>query len=246
MTDQPRAFLPAEALTGGRIRQALSEALDGWSRAWFASARADVAPGGAGRLSVADEQADAVGQYARLSLSGGGKRRLLEAALGEGLEGKVLSPADRHLLDAFHAGLAADLVERIDRLLGREAGPQMRLELTLGGRPIGALRVSREAVVALVRRALPASSGATAFPISRVVAVAHLPVAVEAVLGTALVTIDDAKGLAAGDVIVLDRRVDEAAQLRMDGGGAIVARGRLVPHERGNSLIIDTSAKGLD
>lgn len=246
MTDQPRAFLPAGALTDDRVRQALAEALDGWSRAWFVSARADLSLASAGKLSVADEQADGFGQHARLAPSGAGKRRLIEAALGEGLEGKVLSAADRQALDAFYARLALDLVERIDRLLGREAGPQMRLEVTLGGRPIAALGVNRGAVVALVRRALPARSLDGAFPASRADAVAQLPVRVEAVLGRALLTIEDAKGLAVGDVIVLDRPLNENAQIRIDPGRALVAEGRLVPDPDGNRLIIDTPGKGLN
>ena len=74
---------------------------------------------------------------------------------------------------------------------------------------------------------------------------AHLPVKVEAVLGRSRLTIEDANGLAVGDVLILDRVLGEDAELRVQGGG-LVAVGQLVADNGHNTIRIASSGKGLN
>lgn len=247
MSQQPRAFLPAEALTSERVSRAFGNVLEGWRRAWFRSASVDISIGSASRPFAPGDDGDAaVRRAARLSLSRPGRRRLIEAALDESLEGKVLTPADRQLLDTFADRLASDLADRLEPLLGPEDGQPMALDLVLDARSIGTLAVSREAIVGLVRASLPRKPRNVGSLISRTGALNRLVIEVEAVLGRSVLTLEDAKELSAGDVIILDRRLDANTDIRLGEGGAPIAQGRLVHDQGRNSIIIDKSGKGFN
>ncbi|HEY0959833.1 MAG TPA: FliM/FliN family flagellar motor switch protein [Novosphingobium sp.] len=247
MTDQAHTFLPSGTLTNDRVSSVLSEALDIWSSAYFACVRAAVSCVDTTRHSVTEHPFKATSDHVSLSFSDRGQRRLVELALGESLEGKVLREVDRQLLDDFAHRLAADLVGRLDRLLEpHTAGPVLRLELTLDGKPVGNLLVKQQAIVELVRKSLPTKTVTARSPKARTRAVAGLPVTVEAVLGQLELTVEDAKGLAIGDVLILDRTLKEHAAIRITEGPTTVAVGHLVPENGRNTIIVAKSGKELN
>lgn len=248
MTDAPRAFLPAGALTGERINRALFEPLDAWSRACFPATQAEVSWEESGSPPAFNGAIVAVGERTSLLVSGPGKRRLLELALGKTLEGITLSEGDRRLLDAFATRIAENLVARLDGALGPDAGPVISLILALGGHAIGCLELKRQAIITLVRQSLLPTSTASRTPFlqSRMQTVTGLPIVVEGVLGRLQLTVEDANGLAVGDVLVLDRALEETAELRVEVSGALAAVGQLRPDQGCNTIIIVKSGKELN
>ncbi|MDR2858134.1 MAG: FliM/FliN family flagellar motor C-terminal domain-containing protein [Novosphingobium sp.] len=250
MTGPVRPFLPPGALTSERVQRVLADVLAAWSRDCFMSAAVAVSCDDAARPALNDDMAETASGGAALVLTGPGKRCLIEQALGESLAGRTLCDADRQLLDAFAAVLADDLVARLDRLLEPAGGPAMRLRLMLGERTAGSLTVGRDAITGLVRKALPAGTDERAITSTRMSAIARVPVAIEGVLGRSQLSIEDANGLAAGDVLVLDRSLGGNAEIRAAGSGALIALGRLVPDSGRNTIRIAGSGanpgRGLD
>lgn len=245
MTGQSRAFLPAGALTEERISHAIADPLDTWSRTYFAAADIDVC-GVQKQESRAPDTSTGPDARTSFSLTVPGRRRLLETALGESLDGKIMHEADRQLLDAFADRLVSELVELFDRALTPVQGPSLTLDISIDGRPIGHLTVSHQAIITRVRRALPTKVDRTAFVQSRLGTVAQLEIPVEGVLGRSRLTVEDASGLAVGDVLILDRGLEQDAEVRVCQDRVLVARGRLVPDKGRNTIIVGEIEKGLN
>jgi len=243
----PRAFLPASAITTQRLERAFGHVLTGWCSDWFGRGHASlrqtsarhgrsVVPGGAIHTSKHESPG--------IELSALGKRRLIEAALSSDLEGVQQSDADRAILGGLADEIASDLDERLRAVLGgEESAPLSTLELVLDGQAIGTLAVSARALAEVLRRTVKTRNTPTAFAASRLEAATLTPITIDAVLGSAGVSLKDLADLSVGDVIVLDAGLDTAAAVRIAGTHQVIAVGRLASHPSHNALTIAPMAK---
>jgi hypothetical protein len=244
---QAADWLPAGAARTPALRAILAAALETWSARWL----------GAATLILTDVEtieADACAapldggwtihhDKVAIAASRPQVRRLAGMAVQAPVEALVLSEADADLLDAFAERMLTDLSASLELAFGGAAGengPPRRVIDPFGtqggllasaaigcGEPLvqfalpmglwaGALRTS----LALGRRpAVPLP------PVSPVVA--ETRIAVEALLGRAVLRLGEVVALAPGDLIVLDSSVEGGAELLLAGSGRPLARGTL-------------------
>lgn len=232
MTSEVRDWLPREAFAANLVTAALSGVIDEWASVWFSDA---------GALRIEVEGADGVlsspsgaaidGQAVTASFDGYGKRLVLEMALGLRFDRPSLNETDHKLLDSFAIRLFRDLVERLDRhmeatVTNGSASHMATVVLSGAGGDLAHLRVSQPALIPLIKACIGVSKHALE-PVPYQQALAATPVVLEAVLGKATLAMGELKGLAPGDVLVLDRAVDGPIDLRIMETGQIVVAGRL-------------------
>jgi len=246
MSGEARDWLPAAALDAPAVRRALGDAVSSWSERWLPGGRL-AAAGFAAHRPGAPLPASGWTRYGTAALLAADGLRLAGLALGTRPEGLVLSEVDRDILGRFTARIAADLASALDRAIGRtppaegEAEPVADDPLPDGGLlfaiadcagapvlhgavPLAALVPFRKSLLRGERRPRPAlarlgrAAGAT-------------PVRVEARLGTAVLALGDLAALGAGDVLILDRSIEQGAALALPRSSrpfaraAIAARG---------------------
>jgi flagellar motor switch/type III secretory pathway protein FliN len=251
MTATVREWLPDNALSPDRLAAALDDVLSTWATASFPATRAECVACGDGQKPVAGDLVVVDGKQARVAISGTGKRILLEAALEVSLDAVTLSERDHLALDKLANGLLERLRDLLDDAL--EPTPadatSIRLQLSLAGKAIGEVRMARTAVIPLLKNRLPVRSS-EAKPLSRrMEGIARLKVRVEGVLGSIALTVEDARDLAIGDVLIVDSKLAETVGLRIADSklaetvglriadnAAAFARGRLEPEDGHNRL----------
>ncbi|HEX8527292.1 FliM/FliN family flagellar motor switch protein [Allosphingosinicella sp.] len=253
MTLQANDWLPAGVAERQDLRAALAEAVGQWAEAWFAAARPTLASvRSACGTDVPDEHgicwSVAKGPVAA-GVSRPGRMALAALALGPEIERLVLTETERDIVEVFVAELLGDLSVRVGRALGcghdaTSNGGIGSDPFTLGGLlaeidlgPAGPLRlaVPMSAIVAFCRTRVPAPDRRPR--ISAVAeAVGASPITVTAILGTADLALGDFMSLAAGDVLVLNRTIDEGADLFVEAATTRFARGALEPGE-GQALL---------
>ncbi len=229
-----KTWLPAGAL-GGRIDRLLAEMLRSWSEAWFCNertgplgeiavaARSGFPPGGGRWRSLDEGLALAIPEQAAGRLA----RIMLEAPPGSA----PYSGSDRQVIEQLAAGCIDDLCARLARLA--RLGPEARWRAgdarpdELAGwllcdigverrEPLVRLFIEPGLAARLVKAGLPPSPPTN--PLQPVPAgLARQSVGLSAFIGRCELTLADLAGLAEGDVIVLDREVDGAVDLAVDG-----------------------------
>lgn len=252
MSAAVRDWLPPETAGSARVRALLGEAVETWSRKWLAAGaeaagfevRRNAPPQPGGWRVPGAAIAIALGAPEMIRLAG--------PALGVVPERFVLSEVDRDILSRFTATLAADLAETLELALGIEpvaarAGPsadpfaggglvfeavdgQQRV-LAHGAIPLAALVPAVKAAIRPRRRAQP--------PVARLAhAFGATAVRIHARLGEAALPLGELAALAPGDVLVLDRPVDDGAAIALAGAGKPFARGAIDASARNLSLIL--------
>ena len=113
MTLEAQDWLPREAFTTDLVGAAIAVIVEDWTTRWFAQSFSSATlvedPGAASSLSPpADQWA---GRVAAVSMTGRGKRALLEASLGLKLDGTAPTEGDHRLLDAFASRVMRDLAQ---------------------------------------------------------------------------------------------------------------------------------------
>ena len=253
-------WLPPGVAEREDVRRALAAAVEQWAQAWFGTSR----PGlvnlrNADRTSTADDQG-ICWQSGEGSVSTGVSRQartaLAAIALGPEIERLVLTETERDIVDGFLAELLKDLSRRVERAFhcgddvpndGRRAAAPfapggLLAEIDLG--PAGPLRIAvpMSVIIAFCRTSMPAPDPAP--PISAVAkAVAASRVTVSAVLGSAHLPLGDFMSLVAGDVLILDRRVDEGADLLLEPATKRFARGGVYPGADGIALTLQSDRR---
>jgi flagellar motor switch/type III secretory pathway protein FliN len=222
-------WLPKEAFSEAALKSALSAPIEGWSKRWLARGSALVTAAHRAELSPTAAQSRLVsGKAAKAELAGRGKRVLLEAVLDLDLAGLSPSEADHAVLDQLAVRIVEDLVAVLDAKLRSEDpdGTRMRFAVSINGVETLAVTLPKDALVSALKGAFgPARPNRTKAQ-SRMRALASMPVAMEGVLGRADLALSDVEGLSVGDVVVLDRQVQEPVELRLSGGQR-VASGKL-------------------
>lgn len=228
-----REWLPREALTPERIGASLSGAVGQWTERWFSRAVAEISLCRDRTRSQigAPEQMHAEGRVVSVTVSGRGKRYLLEAALGETLAEKALNTADHRLLDAFAQCILEDLAALVDTSLGdascSHAGAPVQLTLALADKAIGFIACAEEALIPLIKGQLDGPAESIAIPTGRLAALGHVRIEVEALLGRVELPVEDLEGLAVGDVLILNRKLQAPVELFVTGESWPLGSGRL-------------------
>jgi flagellar motor switch/type III secretory pathway protein FliN len=229
-----RDWLPRQAFEEDAVRAALDEVVAAWSAAWISGAAARISAVRARRAASAPEPntIQAKGRVASAELSPLGKRQLLEAVLGANLSMERLRTGDHKVLEALARQMIEDLTLRLDRAFVRAgpcAGePELLMMLALAEREFLALAVHEHVLVPALRVRLGGANPASPVPHSRAKALGPMQLAIQAVLGRAELTMQELEGLGIGDVVVLDRDLNEPVELRLTGVESPLARGKLI------------------
>jgi len=223
-----RSWLPPEAVHRAVRDVALRPCVRDWGAAWFAARSADVAgdpaagPPPLATRGTCWQLADGV----VLSLADDAEARIAAMMFGAPDDVASLTSADRAALDIAAGACAADLRSRLVaslRLGGAAAwrpgtvepgtGSWWTWRVADGGRTdLLQIALSEELIVKRARAALPpVAGGKTVAPLA--IALADQPVTVSALVGRSRLTTTELAGLAAGDVLVLDRDLTAAVDV---------------------------------
>lgn len=241
MTDW-HTWLPAACLTGEPAIAPFAAAVDAWSEHWFetpplaiASKWVTTRPSG---LDVRDWEAlhTAAAGGLGLQIRREGSEYLVAALLGSHAARPAYTAHDRKLFDPVAAHVLGDLRERLVGVVktldvsAGSSGPSFELGLLDGmGRPILRLLADCRLLVALVkshtapRHAPPPPVSARADAIDDTVVTAALRA------GCARLSYSDLAGLAAGDVLILDRQHEQRFDLLVDDQVVAPGAASIVP-----------------
>jgi hypothetical protein len=243
-------WLPDGALASpdllGRVDGAVAE----WSGRWFKDHRLVRQ-----RLQYASAPASppAVASTARFSIRA--TPAAVEVLTGHALDADLSrlekGESDQTIIDALSEVLLRDLAAALDAVFGMDgaspaaADPSggVLIELTdEDGRRAVVIETSR-AVLAAARLAGLSERTRRGPPLASIgTAVADVPVTLSASVGSATITLPEARRLAVGDVIVLDRPLDQPIDLVSASGGSAVACARLVDTASPRSLRLEAAA----
>lgn len=250
-----RNWLPTNALERGAARERIAGTVEAWSREWFAGPPLTVSglqaimspPAGS------DDQPWRTGRAAALRCAPRAARRLVDRSLGQRRPEAAPSEADRLLLDAFEQRLLDDLVLRLDAALevddadGRRPVPTARdpfggdggALVQLGepsGESLATLAIPLDRLLGLIPRKAP--NHRLTPPVRIADALGPLRLQVEASLGRVELTLPELRGIAEGDILVLDTPLTGSAELVMADGVTRIARAALVETEGRMALSI--------
>jgi flagellar motor switch/type III secretory pathway protein FliN len=229
-----KEWLPKGAFCDGAIKAALADTVAHWSGDWFSHPAAISAVCFAGRNLPHQDSAQGLhvrGVCADARLSGRGKRILLEQALAVDLSGQVLCESDHQVLAAFAAQVVEDLTARLDALFEGEApptdAPRIGLTVSIAGSEMLSLALPDFVLVPLLKSKIRAARTLDDAPRGRMEALKSQRLGTEGILGNAELNLNDLGMLDVGDVLILDRRLNDSVELRISGGGQLIGRGKL-------------------
>ncbi len=254
-----RPWLPADTAAPTRVRGAIADMVDGWAREWFAGEPLRA-------LGTLVRLTDPRGELRKTiwHVHGGGLAIGVTPAGTTALGAHVLGlaigaerlPADLGVLERVGSDCLDALKRRAVALLGlTDAGDWIfadggsgsravyRLDISNSLRnPAVVLELSSEAFAAFVKAAMPAPAPQ---PLGTPAdALANLPVRLAALVGGCELTVAELGELAPGDVVVLDRGLDETLPLAIDGARARFGACAIVAAADGPALEITCSLAG--
>lgn len=257
-----REWLPGDATASAAVRRLVGEAVGIWSPKWFARAEARAAgfearQGAAARRPAGWQAANAVST----SLAASETVRLAGLALGAEPERLVLSEADRDLIGSFTASIADDLARMIESALALDrdaAAAPASVEDPFGGdgglqftvndqddRLLLQVAIPAAALVPFLKAAIAPSRRRPA-PLARIGdTFESTAVRIEARLGAVTLPLGDLAGLAAGDVLILDRAVEDGAELALRPSGRPFARAAIIPGDSEISLLLSPQQRDI-
>jgi flagellar motor switch/type III secretory pathway protein FliN len=221
MKPEVHIWLPPEFISQPALNAALAELLGAWTKEWFTAAITD-----ATIVDMTDLQKTIVkrdyayeGEFLQAYVPQRSRGLLLNGALGYRIEQEFCNESDNLLLDALVERIISDLIERFENRMGQFAASanEQRLALKIGfsDEALCTLVAPAQAFAPLIKEIADRSDPSRTKPARRRDALASLPVDLEAVLGTAEVSVDDVHGLAVGDILLLDAPADGMADLRI-------------------------------
>ncbi len=222
-----RSWSPAGALPERAITIFLDATLREWSLRWSSSPILSVGwLLGSDHLHLKDRTSETVvrseSEEIWLKVSPAGSD-LLARQLLQPPTGHELSQADKPTVDLFVGGLVEDLLLALERTLGRlqdRSGPAGGIKFGLVdhmGRDMATLELSSAAKARLISLALGRVRQGPSLS-SRLVALADCEVTISARLGEAKLGLEAVVNLAEGDIVVLDRKIADGAELVAAGG----------------------------
>lgn len=215
MTADWHPWLPAGIADRTEVRAALSREVTDWASAWFASPRLGAID--FGRSQVAGE-----GPVV-LAIEGADLLQLAALAAEVTDPVEALAGADRTLLRGLGDEMLADLRRRLQVLLGPGPGVGfggVDIEMRLGPkglRPSLRVGLAEAALVGLAKRLMPTPAPASVPIATMASALTETRLIIDATLGRVDLTLGDLRGLATGDVLVLDTALDGKIGLSLLG-----------------------------
>lgn len=240
-------WLPDDALSSPEVLGLVDQAITEWSDRWFRNHRLVRQQL---RYASAPTFLPSVASTARFTLRSA--PATVEALAGQALDADLSrlekTEGDHVILSALSDDLLKDLAETLEACFGPVgiapddigAADGVLIELvTEEGRKAVAIETSRAVLAQARLAALPerAPRGDALTPIRT--AMADVTLTLSARLGSAEISLPEARRLAPGDVIVLDRPLDEALDLVPSTGGAALACARLVDAASPHSLRLE-------
>lgn len=253
MSSQVWNWLPDGALSSPGVLARVDRAVADWSGRWFVDHRLVRQ-----RLQYAEVPASppVAASTARVALRAA--PAAVEALAGHALDADLSrlekTDGDQTIIAALSEALLRDLAATLDAALGGDGeavssggdgSGAVLIELTdEDGRRALAIETTR-AVLADARLAGLPERRRRGAPLASVrTAVAEVPVTLSASLGSVAISLPEARKLAPGDVIVLDRSLDQAIDLIPAKGGSVVACARLADPASARSLRLEAAAGG--
>jgi hypothetical protein len=221
MKPEAQIWLPRESISPPALNAALGETLRAWTQEWCAAAATSATIFDIADLqtTIAEQGSAYGGEFLQVHLPPRGRRLLLNEALGRTIEQEACNESDRLLLDVLVERIVRDLIARLENRLGHFAasthGQRLALGIGYSDEALCTLVAPAQAVVPLIKEMATKSHTGSKKPSRRRDALASLMVGLEAVLGTAEVRVDDIRGLATGDILLLDTPADGMADLRI-------------------------------
>ncbi|MFA5599810.1 MAG: FliM/FliN family flagellar motor switch protein [Phenylobacterium sp.] len=225
MTRDASAWLPPEVADRPIVRDRVGEAVQAWSSKWFSGVK--LAPSRwetvrSGLWAQLSEHGRVRGKTVGLSCSDRGAMCLVAALLDA--EPAELTPteADRRIIEAFLEEALDDLLRALETALGSGAETDtvrgsrkdprasgVRIGVGEAGGVLFWLGLPLSAVLPLCEASLPPPPAASQELDTRLGAVAGQEVSLQAILGSVKLQLGELGGLATGDVLILDRPLDE-------------------------------------
>ncbi|HWW12225.1 MAG TPA: FliM/FliN family flagellar motor C-terminal domain-containing protein [Brevundimonas sp.] len=248
MSEHAWNWLPEGALSDPAALAPLDETLADWCRRWLPDDRLRCQAPVFG-IGPDPHSAVAEGRHFALQTPRTGPDALAARAMAVDLARLEIGEGDRKIIDAFRDEMLADLSKTLDGAAGLAAdAPADRsgaVQIAVSdrdGRKVLILMTTR-AVLAQMRRSRLPKRTARRSPLSSIrSATADATVSVSAHLGSAVMPVSEARRLAAGDVIILDRNLDEPIELTTIPDGASLACGILVDTASPRSLRLQPSS----
>lgn len=234
-------WLPDTAFCKEAIEPLFADLIKEWSDTWFSQAAVSITMSTPGEArQVATQRFALTGSAGSVELTARAKRNLQVVALGMESANTLSIQADRHILDVFAAEIAEDLVSRLNKEFANKslanAGGHVGLELAVSGNEVLFIDLSRVLVGSYLTRRRVTSPKVRERLASRTKALGPCCVETVSVLGTVELTLRDLEGLCPGDVLVLDRSLNDAVDLKVLVSNRVIGRGRL-QRDRGRTSI---------
>lgn len=235
MTINVREWLPWGVLSHEAVRETLEQAVARWSAQWFATPGVAVAVAGV-RAAMTDPRPEGDGTGWRIYRTAVAVRcgraalsRLVHRALDLRVEAPHPTSADLRILSGLEEKLLESLAVAVEGALGivdRSRPPAGKVDDPLcdgggvlvslaepSGREVLTLAVPAETLFRHVKAALgrPAAGNGRLQPLAEALGEVRIPL--EAQIGKVELTLSELNELGVGDVLVLDRRLDEAVDI---------------------------------
>ena len=257
MTGRVRDWLPHGVVTHDVVRQTLEQAITQWGDRWFADVYASVTDMKSAYEAPGIENDDGGWRVYRSAVAIRTRRqalaRIVDRALDIGTEGLNLTEADRYMLGELERNILENLAEEVEQAFGvpseRKPAPErprdalsdgggLLVSLTdPSGREVLTLAVPIDVTLPRIKAQLgtPAPRSEALQPLTR--ALSSVNVAIEAVVGRVELNLTELNDLAVGDVLVLDRALDQAVDIAAAGSQQIFAKAVLTHVDDGIALV---------
>jgi flagellar motor switch/type III secretory pathway protein FliN len=228
-----RDWLPRQAFSDEAVRSVLAKTVAEWSARWFVGKEAFVE-----RVQSRDVRGEpaegllAQGAAAEAELPPRGKRHLLEAALDAQLVDQALGESDHRLLDAFAGQIVENLVTELDRLFdnsedAQKQGHWLAVGIGFSDHSVMTLHFPAHVLIARLKMGWGGSKHRGPQPVKLRQALGASPVTAQAILGNVELTLNELRGLAVGDVVLLDTPLRQPVELRLAQTSGQIGRGKL-------------------
>ena len=246
-----RAWAALGVLDRPVVRDLVARVLDEWSQAWFVQQRFAVSYWKTAKSDTVNDKCGAgwttPGNWVGVSCSWRASRRLAEHALDVRLSEMRVGQGDEKVLSNFEARLLEDLANRVESAFCGDLeseklsiGPNGPFEGG-GGVIVGvalpdaptllsiSIPVSR--VVRFCRTDMRPSDGQRPTLTPRLKSIAAVQLQLEAILGQVEISIPELRALVVGDVLVLDRGLDDLVDVAASRSGSQIAQARFTERE---------------
>lgn len=254
MSDRARPWAPLEVALRPAVREGVQALVSGWTGKWMANESLKLSLWELKREGADPPANDGhtFGGGVRVDVAPRAWDKLVRRALKLDIGSAPSEPLDQEVLQLFGERLFNSLASEMERgLIAARPSSTSELRPIWPGVRAGLADASGDIVIGLsipfegLRRmaeaSLPAPRSPKALMSGRLPAIADHQVMVQALLGNAKLRVADARTLAPGDVLVLDRSLSAPAELRLVDSGAAVAAADLTDSEGRAALRIQST-----